>query len=91
MEMRFSSILRLKTLYGYIGETMSALKCIRKFCLLCSGSSNEVKSCTDPSCQLYPYRFGKNPARKSSRVWTDEQRQAVADRFKKPKGEKNEG
>lgn len=39
------------------------IKAIREHCLQCSGgSSNEVKLCQIPTCPLYIYRIGKNPA-----------------------------
>ena len=44
---------------------LTPIKAIRAMCLDCVGhSAEEVKLCTDPLCPLYPYRFGKNPARK---------------------------
>jgi len=44
---------------------MTPLKAIRKKCLDCSGySKKEVRECPIIDCPLYPYRMGKNPARK---------------------------
>ena len=44
---------------------LTPLKAIRKKCLDCSGhSQKEVRECVIPGCPLYPYRMGKNPARK---------------------------
>ena len=57
----------------------SPVKAIRKHCLECAGSSKEVTLCPIQECPLYPFRFGKNPFH--SRTWTEEQRQAVAERF----------
>jgi len=53
----------------------SRLKAIRKRCLDCAGSSDEVKSCNsyqgNPDkvevCPLWEYRFGKNPKLKGKR------------------------
>lgn len=40
------------------------LKAIRQKCLDCSCyQPKEVKFCSAVNCVLYPYRFGKNPAR----------------------------
>jgi len=45
---------------------LTPLKAIRKKCLKwCSNNSyKEVECCPIKDCPLYPYRFGKNPARK---------------------------
>lgn len=62
-------------------EIKSPVKAIRAFCLECVGnSSHEVNQCPAVNCQLYPFRFGKNPYLK--REYTDEQRQALADRLR---------
>ena len=58
----------------------SPLKAIRLKCFDCSGgSANEVKLCPVTNCELYPFRFGKNPNRKPP---TDEQREKMRERFK---------
>ena len=68
---------------------LSPLKSIRKKCLDCMcDSANEIKLCPSDGlqstfCALYPYRFGKRPAEGKKRILTDEQRQNIADRFKK--------
>ena len=42
----------------------SPVKAIRAYCLGCSdGSAEEVKLCPITNCELYPFRFGKNPYR----------------------------
>lgn len=62
---------------------MNPLKAIRLKCLDCCGDSyKEVELCPVSQCNLYPFRFGKNPFRKK-RVMTDEQRQAAAERLAK--------
>ncbi len=41
------------------------LKVIRAHCLdCCCDSYEEVKNCGCPKCNLFPYRFGKDPSRK---------------------------
>lgn len=43
-------------------KTPSPLKSIRAYCLgCCYGSAEEVKLCPITNCELYPFRFGKNP------------------------------
>ena len=59
----------------------SPVKAIRAYCLgCCWGSAEEVKLCPATDCELYPFRFGKNPF--STRTWTDEQRQANIERLR---------
>lgn len=59
------------------------LKVIRRYCLWCMcDQPNEVKLCPSKDCPLYPFRFGKNPYR-SKKEYTEEERKAMADRFKK--------
>lgn len=62
-------------------EKCSPLYAIKTFCYECCGESyHEVKYCNSKSCALYPFRFGFNPF--SNRTLSDEQRQAVSERFK---------
>ena len=57
------------------------VKAIRKKCLdCCMGQQEEVKQCSIEDCDLYPFRFGKNPFR-TKREYTEEQRQAMASRL----------
>lgn len=66
-----------------VKEILTPLKAMRAKCLYCcAGSAHEVKLCPIPDCPLYPYRFGKTPESKK-RVYTEEQRQALANRLKK--------
>lgn len=38
------------------------LSAIRKFCIGCMGGNKaEVRKCTSPTCDLFVFRFGKNP------------------------------
>ena len=70
-------------------ESISVLKAIRLKCLdCCCDSANEVKLCPCEKCPLHPFRFGKNPYR-SKKEYTEEERKAMADRFKK-KGDSEE-
>ena len=58
----------------------SPLKAIRAKCLdCCCGSAYEVKNCTIHDCELYPFRMGHNPNRKSS--LSDEQRKEVGEKL----------
>ena len=48
---------------------MTPLKAIRAKCLDCSaGNAKEVRECPITDCDLYQYRFGKNPKLKGKRV-----------------------
>lgn len=59
------------------------MKAIKLKCLdCCGGSWEEVKNCQcKDNCFLHPFRLGHNPF--VSRVMSDEQRQAAADRLRK--------
>ena len=62
-------------------KNTSPTKVIRNHCLsCCCGSPKEVKLCPAVTCDLHPYRFGKNPFRKP-RVLTEKQRQEMASRL----------
>lgn len=57
-------------------KILTPMKAIRAYCLgCCFGSADEVRMCTIHNCELYPYRFGKNPNRKGLNL-TEEQREA---------------
>lgn len=59
----------------------SIIKVIRHYCLsCCCESPKEVRLCPAVTCDLHPYRFGKNPFRKP-RVLTEKQRQEMASRL----------
>lgn len=66
------------------------LKVIRKKCLDCAGNSEaEIRRCTAVSCELWPYRMGKNPLRKRKELTQDQkeklvQRMNMAREKKKP-------
>lgn len=58
------------------------VKAIRAKCIeCCCGSQTEVKLCTCTNCSLYPFRFGKNPYRKSN--LSEEQREVLRERMRK--------
>ncbi len=43
---------------------MRPLKAIRAYCIGCSGGSrSEVARCAATDCELYEFRFGRNPRR----------------------------
>lgn len=61
------------------GNTLAS---IRLNCLECSGGSAlETAACVSERCSLWPFRLGRNTLR-AKRVLTEEQRQAVAERFR---------
>lgn len=68
-------------------QQTSPLKAIKMMCRdqCCSNDMDSWKNCTIESCQLHPFRFGKNPFRKK-RELTDEERQVIADRLAESKG-----
>ena len=58
----------------------SPLKAIRQHCLdCCCGSAYEVKNCVIHDCELYPFRMGHNPNRKS--LLSNEQRKEVGEKL----------
>ena len=74
-----------------MGDVKSPLKAIRAKCLECSGgSSNEVKNCSVSLCELYSFRFGKNPFR-TKRIMTPEQKTAAILRLQKARENKLKG
>lgn len=76
---------------GYSGELVtSPLKAIKAKCLdCCCGQRLEVDLCTCNDCVLWPYRKGKNPFRDKKEL-SDEQRQAIRERFTKNNFNKSE-
>lgn len=55
-------------------NNVSPLKAIRKHCIdCCGGSKHEVKLCTCTDCDLFIFRFGRNPnlSRKLSGIEKD--------------------
>ena len=69
-------------------KIISPLKAIRAKCLECSaGSPSNVKECNIPECELFNFRFGKNPFRKK-RILTDEQKREMGERLKKARDNK---
>ena len=54
----------------------SPMKAIRAKCIDCCGFQiNEVRLCTAVNCPLHPFRFGKNPFRKTREMSEEEKAQ----------------
>lgn len=71
-------------------EIRNPVKAIRAFCVeCCGGSSNEVKLCPATECQLYAFRFGKNPYR-TKREMSEEQKAAAAERLRRARKQKTD-
>lgn len=66
----------------------SPLQRIRQYCLGCCGTAHEVKLCPVEDCPLWPMRFGRNTLA-TKREMTEEQRAAVAERFRQAREKKN--
>lgn len=63
-------------------KILNPVKAIRQNCLeCCNGSAFEVRKCVIKSCDLYPFRFGKNPYR-TKRVYSDDEKSALAKRLR---------
>ena len=61
---------------GVIMAFLTPMKAIRKKCLDCSGTAQEVRLCTcEDNCPLWPYRFGHRPV-------TDDKKQPVSEEKK---------
>lgn len=59
------------------------VKAIRKYCLGCvNGSSKEVELCPITDCELFSFRFGKNPFR-TKREMSEEQKAVMRERLAK--------
>ena len=68
-------------------KPMPPLKAIRKKCLDCNGTINEVKLCPCVHCALWPFRFGKNPFSKGRKL-SDEQKKKLAENLRKAREQK---
>lgn len=66
----------------------SPLQRIKKYCLGCAGTAHEVRICPVENCPLWPMRFGRNSLA-PKREMTEEQRAAVAERFRQAREKKN--
>ena len=65
-----------------MANATSLLKVIRKHCLdCCCGSKSAVAACSCESCNLWLYRFGKNPFAKP-RQYTEEQKAAMRENLR---------
>ena len=58
-----------------------SIKIIRKKCLDCAGTSDEVKVCEHKDCPLYIYNKGKS--KRKGRTMTLEEKQNLRDKFLK--------
>lgn len=66
---------------------MTPLKAIRAYCLGCMcDQPGEVKLCPITKCELYPFRFGKNPYQKHKEL-TEEQRAEIGRRLKESRAQ----
>ena len=69
--------------YRLSGTGKISVKTIRKKCLQCGTTSDEVKNCEgegEDKCALYDYRFGRSGW--TGRSLTPEQRAAASERFR---------
>lgn len=77
-------------------QPTSPIKAIRAFCMDCMGGSKtaeqgSIGSCRSKGrCPLWPFRFGKNPFINKISNFTDEQKQAAAERLKLARDKKNQ-
>lgn len=59
------------------------VKAIRAYCLnCCLESAFEVANCTATGCELYAFRFGKNPYRKKTE-YSEEYKAELRERLKR--------
>lgn len=68
--------------YEYrLGRGRPSVKTIRKHCVQCmNGQYALIETCkSEKACTLFPYRFGKNPAR----AMTEDQKELLTERLKK--------
>lgn len=64
-----------------MADLKNPVKAIRAYCIGCMGGQvSEVEKCWAEHCELFPFRMGKNPYR-AERVYTPEQRAAMAQRL----------
>lgn len=70
-----------------VDEPLTPMKAIRKKCLSCNLTSNEVKECTVTACPLWPMRTGKRQ-KGVKRVMTEEQRKVAVARLAKAREKK---
>lgn len=41
-----------------MSKSLTPMKAIRKFCIICSGNMAGVRDCPDQACPIRPWRFG---------------------------------
>lgn len=72
-------------------QITNPVKAIRAKCLdCCCGNAAEVNLCSCKDCSLYPFRFGKNPYRKT-RELSEAQRAALLAQSVKNKVDNSHG
>lgn len=66
------------------------LLAIKAYCLGCMcGQRNEVKLCPVEKCELYPFRFGKNPYRKKTDL-SEDRKAELAERMRAAREKRGE-
>jgi hypothetical protein len=68
----------------------SPIKAIKAKCMdCCCMSRSAVEQCGATECPLYEFKLGKNPYRTGKgRVYTEEQKEQIRERFRKARVEK---
>ena len=74
-----------------MNKQKNPVKAIRDYCKhhCCCDDTESWKNCTIETCQLWPFRLGKNPYRKARKL-TDEQRAIMSERLKSARKEEKE-
>jgi len=70
-------------------EITSPLKAIRAKCYDCVVTAKEIELCSSPTCELFPFRFGKNPYIKHQ--LTEEQKEQRRVQLKKAREMQHHG
>lgn len=66
-----------------MSKKITPLQAIKRHCLDCRfGNRKEVVSCEDEDCNLYPFRFGKNPFR-AKRELSEEEKKEMVERLRR--------
>ncbi|MGV7222470.1 MAG: hypothetical protein ACQ9MH_13175 [Nitrospinales bacterium] len=72
---------------AFKGNPKTPLKAIREFCLKCTGAPKAVKECKSVNCEMFPFRFGKNPYH--TKTLADEERKRRSDAARKRFSKRN--
>lgn len=80
----------MSSIFDPIEYKTTPLEAIKHFCYECQGGESYaiVKDCTGWNCDLYPYRFGKNPYRKK-KEYTEEELEVMRERMSKARASKS--